>query len=66
MTYRLACNPQDFDSQTLVCSSPFWVVDDGGFLPPLTVADAFLIGSAVIAVWSLGFGFKLLRKFLFR
>lgn len=65
-TYRMACNPHDYDSHTGVCSVPFWVVDDGGILPPLAIDQAFLIGSSIIGVWSLGFGFKILRKYLMR
>lgn len=60
----MACNPQDYDVQTGVCAAPSWVVFDGGFLPSLAVSDALILGSAVVSVWALGFGFKILRKFL--
>lgn len=61
----LTCSPIDFDYTTGECSNPVWV-DAPGLLPSLSVGDAFLLGSAVVAVWSLGFGFKLIRKFIFR
>ena len=35
-----------------------------GFPSFLAVSDALILGSAVVSVWALGFGFKIVRKFL--
>lgn len=66
MTFlTLYCHPNNYDESTATCSSPEWRPDQG-LLPPLTVSDALAIGSAIVAVWTLGFGFKIIRKFLFK
>lgn len=60
-----SCLPENFDSLTNSCSEVVWIYREG-LLPALSVEDAFILGSAVVGIWSLGFGFKLLRKFIFR
>lgn len=60
-----SCKIEDFDPLTNVCSEVLWVYREG-LLPSLPVADALVLGSAVVGIWTLGFGFKLLRKFIFR
>lgn len=65
MLYQ-ACALDDFDTQTGVCSHPVWVDAAPGLLPPLSVADGLLISSAIVGVWAVGFGFKIVRKFIFR
>lgn len=63
--YEQVCLSQHFDPLTETCAELTWV-EQTGFLPALSVQDGFTIGSAILAVWALGFSFKLIRKFIFR
>lgn len=60
-----SCLPENFDHLTNSCIEVTWIYREG-LLPALSIEDAFILGSAVVGIWSLGFGFKLLRKFIFR
>lgn len=59
------CPTDNFNSQTNECTQVIFV-EQQGLLPALSVADAGLIASGIIACWALGFGFKLTRRFIFR
>lgn len=61
-----ACPLANFDAVTGVCSNPVWLQAAPGMLPPLSVQDGILISTAIVSVWAVGFGFKMLRKFLYR
>lgn len=64
MIYQ-ACKLENFDTVTMTCSSPEWV-SSPGFLPNLSVQDAFLLSSLVIGVWAVGYSFKIIRKMMGR
>lgn len=59
------CDIENYDVSTNTCSQVVFKEMDG-LLPPLSVAEAGLIGTSIITVWCLGFGFKLVRKYLMR
>lgn len=59
------CPIDNFNSETGQCTQVLFVKQEG-LLPALSVSDASLIASAIIACWAIGFGFKLIRKHLFR
>jgi hypothetical protein len=48
---------------TATCSAPEWAVMPG-LLPPLSVDDALLIGSAILAAWGLGVAGRMLRRYV--
>lgn len=57
-----ACMPADFDAVTQTCSAPVWVMYQPSPFPPLTLEQAAVIGSAIIACWCVGAGFKAIYK----
>lgn len=63
--FQQVCLTQHFDPLTESCSELTWV-EQQSFLPSLSVQDSLLIGSAIVSCWAIGFGFKILRKYLFR
>lgn len=59
------CELQNYDIQNNTCSLVEFKEFDS-FLPPLSIAEAGFIGTSIITIWCLGFGFKLVRKYLMR
>jgi len=51
---------------TGVCTTPVWLEVSDGLLPPLELSDALLLGSVTLGIFALAFGFKTIRRFLFR
>lgn len=64
--YVQACAEPDFDIQTGTCANPYWSTNSGGFPPPLPVADAMELTTALLLLCSIAFGFKFLRRFISR
>lgn len=50
---------------TITCTSPEWSVVPG-LLPPLSLGDALVIGSAICGVWGLAVAARMLRRFVKR
>lgn len=60
-----ACLDTSYDPNTGVCSEIIFV-DLPTVLPALSVEDASLIASAIVATWAVGFAFKLIRRYMSR
>lgn len=60
------CRADDFDAATQTCSAVFWGPTSGGFLPPLETSDAIVILSSIVGLFAIAWGFKFIRKFLFK
>lgn len=52
MTLQQFCESANFDTATQTCSAPYWAHAFGG-VPPLSIEDAMLIGSATWGLWAL-------------
>lgn len=52
---------REFDSATNTCTVQEWAPPPS-FLPPLSVADAFLLGSAMVGCWALAYAFNRVEK----
>lgn len=44
------------------CSSPVWVEQQPGGLPPLDAASGIAIGVAILTCWATAYGFRSLRR----
>lgn len=59
------CSAADYDVQTATCAAPTWEpIQQPSFLPDLTVAEGLQIAAAIGSIWALGFGAKMVRRFL--
>ena len=54
----LTCLPADWHPETGICDDPVWMEVSTGALPPLSIADGAAIGLAIIAVWVIGWGYR--------
>lgn len=63
MTLVLACPVHQYDAETGTCHAPVWI-SQPGLLPPLSVADGFLISGGMITVIGVAWGLKALRRFI--
>lgn len=60
-----ACNPEDLDVSG-VCTAPYWVELPASVFPPLTEAQALELWVVVAGLLAAAFGFRLLRRFIWR
>lgn len=66
MSLVMRCSLPDYDSETGTCAAPYWGTESGGFLPPLPVADALVLVSALLGLGALAYGLKFVRRYLWR
>ncbi len=45
------------------CLHAYWVAQPH-FLPPLSIEDGVVIGTAIVAAWAVGFGIRCMRRVL--
>lgn len=57
----LACNAQDYDTQTGQCAAPYYTYPPS-FLPYLSYEDGFLIAGAIVSCWTLAAVFRVLVR----
>ncbi len=61
----MVCADSDYDASSGVCSHPVWVqIPDNGFLPPLPISDAAVIGVAICLCWAVAFCWRAIGKVL--
>lgn len=48
------CEPGAFDADTQTCSALQWVDVNPSLLPPLSLADGAVLGSAIVGCWAMG------------
>lgn len=48
---------------TVTCTDPQWSVVPT-VLPPLSIGDGFLIGSAILTVWGIAVAGRMVRRFV--
>ncbi|HHW4669192.1 MAG TPA: hypothetical protein ACQGQJ_06215 [Xylella fastidiosa subsp. multiplex] len=58
-----ACREADIDAVSNKCSAVMWVPQSSIF-PELSIADAQLIGAAILLLWAVAYVFRVLRKLL--
>lgn len=58
-----ACLESDYDATTHVCASPYYIPQSTG-LPPLSIADAQIIGLSMAALWALAWVIRRLKRFI--
>lgn len=59
------CAASDYDAQTATCAAPTWEPNTPpSFLPDLTVAQGLEIAALIGAIWAVGFGAKMVRRFV--
>ena len=53
MSLYLACDEQDYSTQTGECSAPYYAAPPS-FFPELTATEGLQIGFAIVSVWTIG------------
>lgn len=61
MLLQQVCDQADIDATTGACLHPQWVTLQT-MLPPLDAAAGVAISAAILAVWALCWGYKVLRR----
>jgi len=60
-TLYIACNAEDYVIQTGECVQPYYALPPS-FLPHLSYSDGLQISWAIVGVWALAVGFRLLVR----
>lgn len=62
MSRVLTCPEGSYDEQTATCAAPVWTEQGGTALPALTVEEGAQLGMAVLGVWAIAWGWKMIAR----
>jgi hypothetical protein len=60
----IGCKVEDYNATTEECAAPFYTFPPSSVLPPLTLGDAYTLGTAVALLWASAWTIRRLKRML--